>query len=60
MVAPMPGRKTHELKCEKCGWNKLVISNGFDLPWPFGKKDKKICPKCGGKLSRNDDVLVAF
>jgi len=59
----MPGSKAYEIKCLSCDWHKLEIER--DCPIPLGnlggkKKVPKKCPECGGKVVRNDNVVVGF
>lgn len=59
----VPGQKAYELRCNSCGWSKVVVTSVMERCLPsFLSNDKKnnVCQKCGGKLERKDDVLIRF
>jgi len=59
----VPGQKAYELLCKSCGWSTIVITSIVERCLPvLGGKEKKqtICPECGGKLERKDNVHVKF
>jgi predicted nucleic acid-binding Zn ribbon protein len=63
VMETVPGQKAYELYCKSCGWSTIVITSIIERCLPILlSNDKKItkCPECGGKLERNDDVIIKF
>jgi len=64
MVMLPPGTKeSYAMKCPSCGFSKIIHGEFiiFDLlPFKLIKKIKTpICPECGGKLIKDDSIIIA-